>query len=193
MAQSSITDLDFSDDQSFGADRLGVLAMSRSKAQASLTLRSPKSLDGVAARRLTRETIQNGNSVNVSSTGALLLDEDDEADGVFYDVIGSCRIRFTDGYNAQASQMSDGREIDVYMQARQAIVIITSGLKIGAFDALSGGDFVYLRVGIGYKPYRVADVQAQTSLGGNSPIYSLEPTGEILYEDDISEIMENGF
>lgn len=177
-------------DAGFGTERLGRLADARQKAQDGLTMRSPAAFAGVALRRLSAETLDDQNTVNVSSTGALLLDEDDDA-GVKYDPIGHVRIRFMDNYPMQDAAMSLDLEIDVVMTMRVASIVLTDGL-MAHVKTLGTGDFIYLAAGVGFKPMRIIGLTPQMTFGNNAPLYVLEPSGEILYDESLLELGEEG-
>lgn len=183
--------IDYSDNPTFAVERMGRLSQAKGKGQDSLTLRSPNGYAGVAMRRLSNETLTDQHNVNISSNGALLLDEGDDA-GVHYDKIGHIRLRFMDSYMGQQGTMTLDADTDVYMEQRTASIVITDGLHQGDSKALNDGDYVYLAVGVGFKPYRIISQQPQMSYGDNAPLYLIEPSGDILYDPETEELAESG-
>lgn len=183
--------IDYSDQPNFAVERMSRLSEAKGKGQDSLTLRSPTSYAGVALRRLSNETLTDQHNVNISSSGALLLDEGDDA-GVHYDPIGHVRLRFMDNYMGQQGTMTLDADTDVYMEQRTASIVIIDGLHQGSTKAINDGDFIYLVVGVGFKPYRVVTQQPQMAFGDNTPLYLIEPSGDILYDPNTEELAETG-
>ena len=190
MVQSTVS-LDLTPSDVMPQQRIGErLGDVRQQAFDVLTMRSPNGYDGVVLRRYSQETLVGENTTNISATGALLLDEADEGQPS-YQSLGKCRVMFMQEYGSMLPVSLDS-DFEAGLQQRMANIVLTDGVLRGDNEAISEGDMVYLQAGVGYLPYRVDSVMSTDGKAGLAKVYMLEPTGNILYDDELAELDENG-